>query len=87
MLPPRLLTACSALHLAGRRSPEASQLSPVQTCAIRFRAAGSSPEGAAAPADWQSQIRGPCLKGMRHLGVSPLLSRRLEASWQEGWRP
>ena len=22
------------------------------------------PEGAAAPADWQSQIRGPCLKGM-----------------------
>ena len=59
MLPPRLLTACSALP----------------------------PEGAAAPADWQSQIRGPCLKGMRHLGVSVLLSRPFEASWQEGWRP
>jgi len=88
-LTPRSLTSCSFLHLAGRRSPAASLLSPVQTCSSRFGAAGSSPkgaglawggpsrrplpsrlfnscslplpEGAAAPADWQSQIRGPSL--------------------------
>ena len=59
MLPPRLLTACSALP----------------------------PGGAAAPADWQSQIRGPCLNGVRCLGLAVLLSRPLEAGWQEGWRP
>ena len=60
MLPPRLLTACSALHLAGRRLPEASLLSPVQSCSSSFEAAGSSPEGAVAPADRQSRFRGPC---------------------------
>ena len=43
---PTLRTDVSSLHLAGRRSPEASLLSPVQTCAGRFGAAGSSPEGA-----------------------------------------
>eukprot|EP01036_Dinobryon_divergens_P036684 gene36683-47819_t len=43
---PTLPTACGSLHLAGRRSPEASILSPVQTCSSRFGAAGSSPEGA-----------------------------------------
>ncbi len=48
-------------HLAGRRSPEASLMSPVQTCSSRFGAAGFSPEGGAAPADWQNQISGPCL--------------------------
>ena len=42
---PTLPTACGSLHLAGRRSPEASLLSPVQTCSCRFGAAGSSPEG------------------------------------------
>jgi hypothetical protein len=59
--PPRSRTACRSLHLAGRRSPEASRLAPVQTCSSRFGAAGSSPEGAAAPAVWRSQSRGPCL--------------------------
>ena len=42
---PWFFSACSCLHLAGRRSPEASLLSPVQTCNGRFGAAGSSPEG------------------------------------------
>ena len=28
------------------------------------------PEGAAAPADWQSQIRGPCLKRDAFAGVA-----------------
>ena len=63
MVPPRSLTSCSSLHLAGRRSPEASLLSPVQTCSGRFGAAGSSPEGAAAPAARQSRFRGPDLTG------------------------
>ena len=62
MTPPRLLTACNVLHLAGRRSPEASLLSPVQTCSGRLGAAGFSPEGAAAPAARQSRFCGPCLK-------------------------
>ena len=43
---PTLPTACGSLHLAGRRSPEASLLVPVQTCASRFGASGTSPEGA-----------------------------------------
>ena len=59
---PTLVASRTALHLAGRRLPEASLVVPVQTCSSRFEAAGSSPEGAAAPTDWQSQIRGPCLK-------------------------
>ena len=43
---PTLFTACNALHLAGRRSPEASLLLPVQPCASRLGVAGISPEGA-----------------------------------------
>ncbi len=43
---PTLFTSCNALHLAGRRSPEASLLAPVQTCADRLGAAGASPRGA-----------------------------------------
>ena len=43
---PTLVTACTSLHLAGRRSPEASLLLSVQTCAGRFGAAGSSPSEA-----------------------------------------
>ena len=66
LLPPRSLTAFSSLHLAGRRSPETSLLLPVRTCAGRFGAAGTSPEGAAAPAGRQSRTRGPCLKGSAH---------------------
>ena len=62
--PPWLLTACSALHLAGRRLPEASLLSPVQSCPSSFGAAGSSPEGAAAPVARRSRFHGPCLQGM-----------------------
>ena len=46
---PTLCTNVSSLHLAGRRSPEASFLLPVQTCSSRFGAAGSSPEGAVPP--------------------------------------
>ena len=57
---PTLVTSCTTLHLAGRRSPEAPLLSLVQTCASRFGAARSSPEGAAAPAARQSRFRGPC---------------------------
>ena len=59
MLPPRLLTACSALP----------------------------PEGAAAPADRQSQIRGPYLNGVLYPGMSVLLPRPLETGRQEGWSP
>ncbi|GAB3477006.1 hypothetical protein GCM10011496_33400 [Polaromonas eurypsychrophila] len=59
MWAPTLPTACGSLHLAGRRSPEASLLSPVQSCSSSFGAASNSPEGAAAPAVWQSQSRGP----------------------------
>ena len=62
MLPPRSLTACSSLHLAGRHLPQASLLPPVQIRICGFGAAGDSPEGAAAPTDWRSQIRGPGLK-------------------------
>ena len=40
---PTLRTTVSSLHLAGRRSPEASLLPSVQTCLSRFVAAGSSP--------------------------------------------
>ena len=29
------------------------------------------PEGAAAPAAWQSQFRGPCLNGMQKGGIAP----------------
>jgi FdhD protein len=56
---PTLRTDVSSRGLAGRRSPEASLLSPVQSCSSSSGAAGSSPSGAAAPADGQSPIRGP----------------------------
>ena len=49
MLPPRSFASRNSLHLAGRRLPEASLLSPVQTCSSRFGASGSSPEGANFP--------------------------------------
>ncbi len=61
-LAPTLVASRTALHPAGRRSPEASLLEPVQTSSSRFGAAGASPEGAAAPAAWQSQFRGPGLE-------------------------
>jgi anthraniloyl-CoA monooxygenase len=48
---PTLFTSCNALHLAGRRSPEASLLSPVQTCSSRFGAAGSGLKGEASSVD------------------------------------
>ena len=57
MLPPRSFASRNSLHLAGRRLPEASLLSPVQTCSSRFGASGSSPEGAAPPAARQSRFR------------------------------
>ena len=46
---PTLATSCAARGLAGRGSPDASPLSPVQTCAGRFGTAGSSPLGANFP--------------------------------------
>ncbi|MDP1566809.1 MAG: MaoC family dehydratase N-terminal domain-containing protein [Polaromonas sp.] len=46
---PTLVASRTSLHLAGRRSPEASLLSPVQSCSSSFGAAGSSPEGANFP--------------------------------------
>ena len=57
-----MLTACSALPLQGATPPEATHLQAVQARAGGLGAAAFSPEGAAAPADWQSQIRGPGLK-------------------------
>ena len=43
---PTLFATRTTLHLAGRRSPEASLLEPVQTSSSRFGVVGSSPEGA-----------------------------------------
>jgi len=57
---------------AGRRAPQTSRLAPVQFCSSRFGVAGSSSVGAAAPAVWRSQSRGPCLKGSPS-GYEPLL--------------
>ena len=45
------------------------------------------PKGAAAPADWQSQIRGPGLKRGHRLGELVLIPRPLEACKQVGRRP
>ena len=61
MLPPLSFASRNSLHLAGRCLPEASLLMHVRTCSSRFRAAGTSPEGAAAPAARRSRLRGPCL--------------------------
>jgi hypothetical protein len=47
MWPPRSCTSCHSRGLAGRGSRDASPLSPVQACAGRLGAAGSSPSGAA----------------------------------------
>ncbi len=46
LIAPTLVASRTSLHLAGRRSPEASLLSPVQIRSSEFEAAGSSPEGA-----------------------------------------
>ena len=43
---PTLVASRTTLHPAGRRSPEASLLEPVQACSSSLGAAGSSPEGA-----------------------------------------
>jgi general secretion pathway protein K len=59
--PPPRLTACNSLHLAGRRSPDASLLSARQTCSGRFETTDSSAAEAVAPAARQSQFSGPCL--------------------------
>ena len=56
---PTLPTSCGSLPLQGATPPEASHLQAVQARAGGLGAAACSPEGAAAPADWQSQIRGP----------------------------
>ncbi|MDB5928588.1 MAG: molybdopterin molybdenumtransferase MoeA [Polaromonas sp.] len=58
-LAPTLPTACGALPLQGATSPEAAHLQAVQARAGGLGAAAFSPEGAAAPAAWQSQPRGP----------------------------
>jgi len=61
---PTLPTSCGSLPLQGATPPEASHLQAVQARAGGLGAAACSPEGAAAPADWQSQIRGPDWKGV-----------------------
>ena len=43
---PTLVASRTTLHPAGRRSPEASLLEPVQVCSSSLGAAGPSPEGA-----------------------------------------
>ena len=63
MEPPRSFASRNSRGLAGRGSRDASPLSPVQSCSSSFGAAGSSPSGAAAPAVWQSQSRGPGWQG------------------------
>ncbi len=57
---PTLVVLRTALHLAGRRSPEALLVSFVQTCSSRFGAAGFS----AAPAVWQSSSCSPGCYGI-----------------------
>ena len=57
--------------------PEALALRAVQIRAGGFRAAALSPEGAAAPAAWQSQFRGPGLKGNEPLQGT----RNVQAFW------
>ena len=61
-LAPMLPASYGSLRPAGCRSPNASFLFSVQTSAVSFGAAGSSPVGAALPAARQSLIS-PCLKG------------------------
>ena len=56
---PTLVASRTALD---RPMPEATALRAVQSRTGEIGAAALSPEGAAAPADWQSQIRGPGLK-------------------------
>jgi primosomal protein N' (replication factor Y) (superfamily II helicase) len=83
---PTLLASRSSLHLAGRHSPEASFLAPVQICTGKFGAAGASPEGGAAPTDWQSQMRGPGLNKDVDGALDTLL-RPLEESGGMGSAP
>ena len=58
---PTLFTSCNALHPAGRRSPEASLLEPVQVCSSSLGAAGSSPEGAELALAARPSLRSPAL--------------------------
>lgn len=62
MWPQPALTARSFLYLASYPSLEASLLLPAPTCSSRLAAECASPEGAVAPATWQSQSRGLGLK-------------------------
>ncbi len=57
---PTLVATRTALDVPAQ---DAQALRAVQTRAGVFGATALSPEGAPAPADWQSQIRGPCLNG------------------------
>ncbi len=59
LIAPPLVASRTALHLAGRRSPEASLLSPVQTSSSWFGAAGSSPEGALRPRPGEASSAAP----------------------------
>ncbi|MDB5937670.1 MAG: 4-hydroxy-3-methylbut-2-enyl diphosphate reductase [Polaromonas sp.] len=62
MTAPTLPTSRSSLPLQGATPPESAHLQAVQARAGGLGAAAFSPEGAAAPAVWQSQSRGPDLK-------------------------
>ncbi|MDB5931523.1 MAG: molybdopterin dehydrogenase, FAD-binding protein [Polaromonas sp.] len=60
---PALAAASGSLPLQGATPPEAAHLPAVQARAGGLGVAAFSPEGAAAPAVWQSQSRGPGLQG------------------------
>lgn len=81
MRPPRSLTACSALPLAGRCSPEASLLLPVHARISRVGAEGNSPRGGAAPAVWQSQ---PCGFGLKNTTFYGRVQRAISV-YREAW--
>jgi lipoprotein-releasing system ATP-binding protein len=60
---PTLPASRGSLPLQGAALPEAAPLEAVQARSSGLGAVASSPEGAAAPAVWQSQSRGPGLHG------------------------
>jgi MFS family permease len=77
---PTLSTACDARGLAGRGSPDASPLPPVQTCSSRFGAAGSSPEGA------ELARGGPSRRSVAPMPSTSRAALPPVASYAEVWR-
>ena len=75
---PTLPASRGSLPLQGAPLPEAAPLEAVQARAGGLGAAAFSPEGAAAPAVWQSQSRGPDLVGEIVLSAAGLTKRFVE---------